>query len=181
MNKLPEKLAEKEVARSRLFRVQAVDLRFSNGQERQYEYLASSHFKAVAVVALFENGDVLLIKEYAAGQHRYALGLPKGMVEADESYEQGANRELKEETGYGAHHLACLKALSLSPAYMSHETQIVLATDLYPEKLEGDEPEPIECLRWPLEQLDELIARADFTEARSIAALYMARDWWRKR
>lgn len=177
MPERPRILQEQELARTRLFRVQGVELAFANGEVRQYEYLKGDHFRAVAVVPLFDNGDVMLVREYAAGRHDYELGLPKGRVEAGESYEAGANRELQEEIGYAARRLQVVKMLSLSPAYMSHRTAIVLARDLYPARLPGDEPEAIETLRWPLARLEDLLAREDFSEARSIAALYLVRDW----
>jgi ADP-ribose diphosphatase len=123
---------------------------------------------------------VLLIREYAAGVHRYELALPKGRVEAGEDMHVAANRELMEEVGYGARQLRTLNRLTLAPGYFSHVTDIILAEDLYPQRLEGDEPEPIEVIPWSLSRLDELLLREDCTEARSIAALYMARDLLRE-
>ena len=69
-----------------------------------------------------------------------------------------------------------IKSVSVSPGYMSHQTHIVYATDLYQQRLEGDEPEPIEVIYWKLDKLDELLASDEFTEARSIAALYLLKD-----
>jgi ADP-ribose diphosphatase len=60
---------------------------------------------------------------------------------------------------------------------MTHVTHIVLARDLYPEKLDGDEPEELEVVPWPLADLRTLTARDDCTEGRTIAALYIARDY----
>ena len=54
---------------------------------------------------------------------------------------------------------------------------IVLARDLYPQTLEGDEPEPLEVVNWPLSQADELLGREDFKEARCVAALFLAQKW----
>ena len=48
---------------------------------------------------------------------------------------------------------------------------LFMAQDLYPESLIGDEPEPLEVIKWPLDRADELLAREDFQEARSISAL----------
>ena len=87
-----------------------------------------------------------------------------------------ANRELMEEVGYGAHHLEFLKSLTLSPGYMGHDIDVVLARDLYEHRLPGDEPEPIEVVPWSLRDLPALVARDDFTEGRSLAALYLVRD-----
>ena len=60
---------------------------------------------------------------------------------------------------------------------MTHMAHIVLGQDLYEERLEGDEPEELEVVPWKLADLHELIARDDVTEGRSIAALFMAREY----
>jgi ADP-ribose diphosphatase len=50
---------------------------------------------------------------------------------------------------------------------------VFVARDLYPESLPGDEPEPLEKVTWPLNDIDNLLAQPDFSEARSVAALLM--------
>lgn len=170
----PEILTTRTVAQSRLFRVEELQLRFSNGQQRTFERLAATGRGAVLVVPLADPDTVLLVREYAAGLDRYELGFPKGLVEADETAVGAANRELMEEVGYGARRLTELTKLSLAPGYLSHRTTIVLAQDLYPQRLEGDEPEPLEPVHWPLADLAGLLAREDFSEARSMAALFLA-------
>ena len=135
---------------------------------------------AVAVVPMLDADTVLLVREYAAGVHRYELGLVKGRIDAGESPEQAANRELMEEAGYGAHRVEVLRSLSLAPTYMSHQTHLVLARDLYPKRLPGDEPEELEVVPWKLDRLHELILREEFSEGRSIAALFIVREWLRK-
>ncbi len=178
MRKKPDILGTRVVARSRLFRIEAVNLRFSNGVEVEYERLRSSGaVGAVIVVPLMDDGNVLLIREYGVGVERYELGLPKGRVEAGEDFLDAANRELMEEVGYGARRLTPLRAISLAPGYLGHRTQVILAESLYPGNLEGDEPEPIEVVPWPLARFEELIMdRDEISEGRSIAALYLARS-----
>lgn len=173
---LPEILKRHESARTRLFRVEELLLRFGNGVERVYERLCRPSFGAVLIVPMLDDDTVLLVREYAAGLEDYQLGLPKGAANAGEHRLDAANRELMEEVGYGAHKLEFLKSLTLSPAYMEHAIEVVLARDLYPRRLPGDEPETIEVVPWSLAELDQLLARDDFSEARSIAALYMVRD-----
>ena len=167
-----------EIARTRLFKVEELALEFSNGEKRVYERLSGSGngHKAVMVVAMLDQHRFLLVKEFAAGTENYQLGLPKGLVEPSETLFEGADRELKEEAGFGARRWDFITEFTLSPNYMRNRIQVVLARDLYPERLEGDEPEALEVVEWPLGQLCELNDRVDFSEARSLAALYLVRD-----
>lgn len=181
MAKLPEILKKTIVAQSRFFTIEALHLRFGNGAERHYERLRPAARGSVMIVPLLDADTVLMIREYGAGLDDYTLALPKGALDADETVQQGANRELQEEAGYGAHQLTPLKELSLSPGYMGSRMQIVLAEDLYPSRLEGDEPEAIEVVPMQLSTLDEWIWREEVSEGRSIAALYMVRDILRAR
>ena len=159
------------------YRMEHLDLEFDNGERRRYERLHGRGHGAVIVVPLLDDETVLLVREYAAGVHRYELGLVKGRIDAGETPLQAADRELKEEAGYGARSLQVLRSLSLAPSYMSQQTHMVLARDLYPERLPGDEPEELEVVPWKLARLHELILRDDFSEGRSIAALFIVREW----
>ena len=159
------------------YRMERLDLEFSNGERRLYERLHGRGHGAVAVVPMLDAETVLLVREYAAGVHRYELGLVKGRIDAGESPEQAANRELMEEAGYGARDVRVLRKLTLAPTYMSHQTHVVLARDLYPQRLPGDEPEALEVVPWKLADLGQLILREEFSEGRSIAALFLVREW----
>jgi len=163
-----------------MYRIEQIDLEFSNGERRLYYRMKTRGLGAVIIVPMLDEETVLLAREYAAGLHHYEVGLPKGRLEKGESILDAAERELKEEIGYGARRLELLTELSLAPGYMTHITHIVLARDLYPEKLEGDEPEELEVVPWRISDLTSLTARADCTEGRTIAALYIARDYLRK-
>ncbi|MBB6367977.1 ADP-ribose diphosphatase [Xanthomonas sacchari] len=158
-------------------RVEELDLEFSNGERRVFHRLKAPGHGAVVVVPMLDAQTVLLVREYAAGVHRYELGLVKGRIDAGETPLQAADRELKEEAGYGARQLRVLRAMTLAPTYMSHQSWLVLAQDLYPERLAGDEPEELEVVPWKLAELDQLMLREDFSEGRSLAALFIAREW----
>ena len=148
----PQILGRQRVAQSRLFQIESLDLRFSNGEERQFERLTG------------------------ADREDYVLTLPKGLVDPGEDIVTAANRELMEECGFGAHRMEPLVELSLAPNYMRHRMQVLMATDLYPKRLPGDEPEPLIVETHAIEELPALLLREDFHEARAIAALYIARD-----
>nr|WP_298415411.1 ADP compounds hydrolase NudE [uncultured Halomonas sp.] len=184
----PTVLNREEVARSRLFTIEQLDLRFSNGAERRFERLKGTSRGAVMIVAMPDPEHVLLIHEYAAGFDNYALTLPKGLVDPGEDIVTAANRELMEECGMGAHTIEPLIELSLAPNYMNHRMHVLLASDLYEKRLPGDEPEPLVVETHAIDDLTALLAREDFHEARAIAALFIARErikatqsgsqWW---
>jgi len=176
MKRKPLVTSTRTVARTRLFHVEQVELTFSNGCDVSYERLRSSSGGAVLVVPVLDPATVLLIREYGAGVERYELAFPKGHVEDDENVLEAANREMREETGYGSRRLTRLKSMTLSPGYMNHVTHIVLAQDIYPDRLPGDEPEEIEVVPWPMADIAGLLKLEECTEARSIAALYMVRE-----
>jgi len=176
MKSLPTIKQIRTLARTRLFHIEELDLEFSNGTSVQFERLKGSSYGAVLVIPMLDAQTVILIREYAAGMERYELALPKGRIEADEDILAAANRELMEEVGYGANQLEHIATYSLAPGYSSQLTYVVLAQNLYPKQLEGDEPEPIEVMHWSLDALPELVQHDELTEARSIAALYQARE-----
>lgn len=178
MTQKPKILNRTTLAKTRLFRIEAMNIQFSNGEHREYERLARNQSSgAVLIVPLIDDETVLLIREYSAGIHKYELGLPKGKIDAGEKILDAANRELKEEVGHGANQLHHLTSLSLAPSYMEHTIDIVIAENLYEEKLLGDEPEELEVIPWKLDNIQGLLATGECTEARSIAAFYMARDY----
>lgn len=176
MRKKPTILSQQIVASSRLFTVEELQLRFSNKNERTFERLINRGYGAVMVVAMLDSEHFIMIEEYCAGVNGYQLSIPKGLIEPNETVLEAANRELKEEAGYGAKTLEFVTALSLSPGYMNQVIQVVLAQDLYPEKLEGDEPEPLKVTKANINHLFALSQKKNFSEGRAIAALYIVRD-----
>lgn len=176
---VPQILARQLVAESRLLRIESVDLRFSNGVERRYERVQGSGRGAVLVVPMLDKDTMLLVREYAAGLHSYQLGFPKGLIDPGESAAEAANRELREEIGYGAKRLLAMKSVTMAPAFFSAQMTLFVGQDLYEERLVGDEPEPLEVVPWKLSEADALLAQPDFTEARSVAALLLLQRWLR--
>lgn len=176
-NILPEVTARQQVAKSRLFSIEQIDLTFSNGVQREYERMLGSGSGAVMILPLLDSDTLVLVREYCAGTHSYELGFPKGLIDQGESAEKAANRELKEEVGYGAKSLTLLKQLRIAPAFLNANMSIFVGQNLYPQTLLGDEPEPLEIVTWSLADYKTLLTQSDFTEARSIAALYLLKDF----
>ncbi len=167
---LPQILNRSCVAKTRLFTVENVQLEFSNGVKRDYERFSGVSNSSVIIIPVIDD-VVLLVREYAVGLEQYTLQFPAGRIDGSESPEAAANRELMEEVGFGARHVTVLKRTAISPSYSSAQSYLVLAEALYPEQAQGDEPEPLEVVRWSLNDLEALLEHPEFVGARSIAAL----------
>lgn len=167
------------LARTQQFYVEQVEITFGNAEVRLYERLVAQGHGAVLVVPVLDAEHFLLIREWCSGTERYELGFPKGKIDAGETPEQAGIRECIEEVGYRPASVSQLyqQPLTLSPAYMSNQIHVLLAQDLTPATADGDEPEPLEVVVWRWDALDALLLRDDFSEARSIAALWLAQRY----
>ena len=124
------------------------------------------------VTAVVRRGDqVLLVERADNGRWTPITGIP----DPGEEPADAANRELQEEVGYAARRIDHLQTVSLAPGYIQHVTHIHLARDLYEQQAEGDEPEPVEVVPWPLAEAEALLTRPEFSEARAIAAIWLVR------
>ena len=140
------------------------------------DYLASSGDE-VLIVPLTPDGDVLLTLEPAPAFNELVLVLPGGEVSPGEPHAEAANRELQEEIGYRAGRLDFLGELRPWSKYLAVRSHLFLARDLTPSWLAGDEDYEIGVQRVPLDRFETLIASGRLTDARVIAALYLARDY----
>ena len=173
---LPEILSITTLARTHIFEVQGVDLRFSNGELRTYERLTPQRRSSVMVLPI-HNNQLIFVKEYAVGPERYELTFPKGIVDAGEQPIESANRELQEEIGFAARRIEPQRSLYSGPSHMYGLMHVFVAQDLYPSHLEGDEPEPLEIVYYPLDKIDELLADPTFAEARNLSALFLLKEY----
>jgi ADP-ribose diphosphatase len=133
------------------------------------------------VVALTPRGEVFLVAEPSPAFHDETLVLPGGEVSDSEPPAQTANRELQAEIGYKAGRLVHLGQIRGDAKYNTQCVHIFLALDLRRSRLQGDEPYTMRVGRVPLANFEKLIASGKLVDANSIAALYMALSYLRRR
>jgi ADP-ribose diphosphatase len=177
---LPLIVATRQVAQTDRFTMKTSVVRFSNGVDRLVERIETRSGPTVLIVPLLDVRTVLLVREYCAGTHTYEIGFPAGTVGSGESLEEAADRELKEEVGFGARHVSRLMTVQVLPGHFDHETHLLLAENLYPEKLEGDEPEELEVVRCPVVDLQRLREAGVLREARTLAASLLLEQFLRQ-
>lgn len=177
----PKTLDIKTVAQTRIFRIEEVTLRFSNGERRVFERLRGWKPGVVLIVPMRDPDTLLLIQEYGAGINEYVLSFPKGRIEEGEDMLDAGNREMQEEIGFKAGRLTYLQGMTTAPNYNDTYMHVLLAEDLVASALEGDEPEPMTIVPWSIHKMESLLSRPDFHESKSLAALLLAKNHLEKR
>ncbi len=129
---------------------------------------------AVTLVPVDPEGNVLLVRQYRWAAATALLEAPAGMLEPGESPEDGARRELREETGHATDALVHLGGFWMAPGYSTEYMHVYLATGLRPDPLPEDEDEDLELVPVPWDDIPRLIREGAVIDAKSIAALQMA-------
>lgn len=108
------------------------------------------HAPAVVVLALNEQGEMLLVRQWRPTVQAFTLEAPAGLIDPGEEPTQAARRELQEETGFDGE-MRLLTRFYSSPGFCDEELFVFQATNLRESRLPMDEDEDIETL-WRLPQ-----------------------------
>jgi ADP-ribose pyrophosphatase len=163
-------VAGEEVYSGKLLRVQRDRVRLPDGSETLREYIR--HPGAVAIVALFDDGRVLLER-----QHRYALRrdfieIPAGKLDHGESHLDTAKRELLEETGYVASDWRRLGIIHNAIGYSDEGIELWLAKGLEQRGQKLEPGEFLEVFALPLAEARAMVRDGRITDAKTIAGLF---------
>lgn len=141
-----------------------------NGHVAEWDYI--HHDGAAAVVAVNEDGRLLMVRQYRNALDRFTLELPAGKLDdPQEPTRICAARELEEETGYKAGKLEYLMTLNTTVAFCDEKIDMYLATELTRTKQHLDEDEEINVEAWELEDLQKLIFEGKMTDAKTVAGI----------
>jgi ADP-ribose pyrophosphatase len=145
-------------------------LRYEDGREGVSEVV--EHPGGVSLLAFDTSGRLLLVRQYRHPAQRYLLEIPAGTLEANETPELCAERELQEETGYRPDRLTRLGGFLLAPGYCSEYQHVFLAEDLRESRLEGDE-HTISLERVELDDALRMCSDGRIEDAKTLAALLL--------
>lgn len=173
---LPAVSNRSTVQATRVFKVESMDLTFSNGNRATYERILGG--KGAVMAVPFDGEHFFLTAEYCGGVMQYQLGLVKGKIDNDETPAQAVVRELSEEIGVTCNKVTLLKnEMTVAPGFMELKMYAYLCEDLSECGASGgDEPEPVAVVKLtPAEVLELMFDPASpLTEGRTIAALSLA-------
>jgi ADP-ribose pyrophosphatase len=125
---------------------------------------------AVAVVCVHD-GDLVLVRQYRQAVGVTLLEIPAGIVEADESPEDAASRELVEEVGLRPKRLEHLVRYFASPGFTDHRLDIYFTDDVEETETNPDEGEVIEIVRHPFSDIRGLMQATDVRDAKTLLGL----------
>jgi len=141
-----------------------------NGQEAVREYL--THPGAVAIVALLDDGRVLLERQYRYPIAKACIEIPAGKLDPNEDPLLCAQRELAEETGYTATKWSYIRRIHPVISYSTEFIDIYLAQGLVPGASHLDEEEFLDVFAAPLEQLIAWVEEGEITDVKTTISAY---------
>ena len=171
---LTEKTVESRVLFSgKIITVRLDQAELPNGRLAARE--AVEHPGGVAVLPLFDDGTVPLVRQF-----RYPFGavvaeLPAGKLEKGEDHRLAALRELEEEVGVSCGKLTYLGCLYPSPGFSSEVLHMYLAQELTQGACHPDEDEFLEVERLPFTELAEQVRRGEIQDAKTVALVLKAK------
>jgi len=145
-----------------------------SGQEWDYHVVHMQDW--LLMVPLTRDGRLVMVRQFRHGSRRIGLEVPGGRWDAGEQPQEGALRELLEETGFSGGPVADLGALWPQPAFLANRVHIFLAAGL--ERAQTPQPEPdeeIEVVLIAPGEIDLLIAAGEIHSAMTVTALALAR------
>ncbi len=141
-----------------------------DGKQAVREYL--THPGAVAIVAVLEDGRVLMERQYRYPIAKACIEIPAGKLEIGEDHLLCAKRELEEETGYRATRWSFIRRIHPVISYSTEFIDIYLAEGLISGKSHLDDEEFLDVFAAPLEQLITWVEEGEITDVKTTIATY---------
>ena len=170
-----EHLAEKKISGEGVYdgiflKMKRDTVSLPDGQHAVREYL--EHPGAVAILAVLDDGRVLLERQYRYPIAQAVIEIPAGKLNTGEDPLLCAQRELQEETGYTAKHWSKIRRIHPVISYSTEFIDIYLAEGLSPGPARLDEEEFLDVFASPLEELLNWVETGKITDVKTIISTY---------
>jgi ADP-ribose pyrophosphatase len=169
-------LSGEQVFDGNLLKVYRDHVRLPDGSHGQREYI--KHPGAVAIVPLFDDGSILLERQFRYPHHKVFIEVPAGKLEPNEPHLETAKRELLEETGYTAREWKHLATIHTAIAYTNEAIDLFVARKLsHTGGAQLDAGEFVETIVVPFDEALAMVKDGRITDAKTVAALLWAKTW----
>jgi ADP-ribose pyrophosphatase len=176
---MPFELINSEMlVQGRAFKVRRDVLKTPNGRETKLEIV--EHSGSVVLLPVDGAGNLLFVWQYRHAAGKDLLELPAGTRWEEEPFEECAAREIREEIGMEAEKLQKIGEFYLAPGYSTEFMAVFLATELKENPLQADDDEFLQVEKIPLKKAFEMAEHGEIQDAKSLAALLLARSYLEK-
>jgi ADP-ribose pyrophosphatase len=173
-NIMPFEWIESEILlQGRAFKIRRDTLKTPDGRQTKLDIV--DHGGSVVILPIDRDNNLLFVRQYRHATGGDLLELPAGTRDEEEPYEACAAREIREETGMEAGRLQKVGAFYLAPGYSTEFMAVFLATELKENPLQADDDEFLAVEKIPLKKAIEMAEHGDVPDAKSLAALLLAR------
>jgi ADP-ribose pyrophosphatase len=167
----PETLSTETIYKGRVFDIAKSKIR-EDGSEYEREIVV--HNGSAVIVPVFADKTIALVRQYRHAAKDFLLEIPAGTVEAGETPETCAFREVEEEIGMKAGKMEKLLEFYVSPGFLTEKMHLFLATGLAESEQNLDEDENISIERLSFEEIFDMIRRNHIVDAKTIIGLLLA-------
>jgi ADP-ribose pyrophosphatase len=173
------RLESRWIYQGRIARLREDRVLLPRGTETTYEYVEIKH--GSSVLAMEDNGDVWLVREWKYAIGRESLEVVSGGIEPDEDALTTAKRELQEEAGVTASEWIELGWVDPFTTMLRCPNYLFLARGLNHVGHEHEEGEIMQLIRMPFNQAFDLAVNGTITHATSCAVIFRAAEWLKRR
>jgi len=164
-----ETLSSRMVYEGRAVKLRVDTVKLPSGRQTSREIV--EHENCVAIIAIDDADNILLVKQFRKPVEKELLEIPAGGIDPGETPEDSVRREMREETGFLPQKVAKLGGFYSSPGFCTEYLHLYLATDLVHSPLQAEDSQSISLVRVPLLEIPGLIASGAICDAKSIAGL----------
>jgi len=159
----------------RAFNVRRDHLQTPSGNTVKYDII--EHIGSVSLVPVDENGQIYFVRQYRHAAGKDLLELPAGTLEVGELPEAAALREIREEIGMAAQNIQEIGSFYLAPGYSTELMHVFLASGLTHDPLDPDADEYLSVEKLPVAEALRLAESGQLQDAKSLAALLLAKKY----
>ena len=171
-------LEEKTISSDRIYTGKVISLKVDTVEVENQGYQKREiveHCGAVGIVAINDNNEVVLIKQFRKAIEKVIWEIPAGKLEVGENPKECAIRELKEETGYEAENLKLIHKFFTTAGFSNQKIYIYLATGLTAGERSLDD-QSLEVYKIDLEDAYNMVIKNEIEDAKTLIGILLAKE-----
>ena len=144
-------------------------LKLPDGRTVVYDTMV--HNGAAAVIAVTDEGKIVMVRQYRHTFDSVTLEIPAGGRNGDEEFINAAERELREEAGYNCSEIEYFMTIYTAIAYCDEKIEVFLAKGLKRTEQDLDPDEFIEVEEYTAEELKDMILKGEIKDSKTVSAI----------